>query len=146
MSVIYKCHIGFCGLANYIQILGTFCVLAQIGRHGPCFLAAGHAFGAMWASNFYTVKVSALILRLGAATTFPALIPHLRTVVSEQAFLHRQARRLRPASPRVLAWQFLKIPCAYFWPRTGAEKGHRTAPGDGLCDFFPWWNFGPFHV
>ena len=137
-SVIWKCHSSFSGSAKYIQILRTFYAPVRPGRHEPLLVVAGPPCGTICSFHFGHVKVSPLIFRLGAAAMFPAFFPHLGTVISQLAFLHRHARRLSRASPRVLAWQFLKITCAYFWPRTGTEKGNRTAPGDDLCYFYPW--------
>ena len=91
---------------------------------------------AIWAPHFCAAKVSPLILRLGAATMFPARFPHLGAVVLPRACLHRHARRLRVASPRGLAWQFLKIVRAYFRPRTGTEKSNRAPPRSISVTFF----------
>ena len=119
-----------------MQILGTFCAPAQRGGHGPPLSSPDLPCGAIWSSNFCSAKVSALILRLGAATMFPARFPHLGAVVLPRAFLHRHARRLRVASPRGLAWQFLKTLCAYFRLRAGTEKSNRAPPRSISVTFF----------
>ena len=53
---------------------------------GACLSSPGPPCGAICAFHFGQVKVSPLILRLGAAAAFPALFPRLGAVILQRAF------------------------------------------------------------